>query len=140
MDARKRNLIRDRRLEAEADLERYLKAKSDWTNSPSLRTFKDLLEVEQDVLLLRHLALLFGKRTFDPHTVPEEVCGFVFRKGLADGSAELQDAHLYLLTDPWSNLVSAGFVAEAPPGSGMFAITTKGWAIVESNDDAYLPF
>ena len=95
-------------------------------------SFKEIGGLEQPVMLLRHLALVFGKRTFDPHKVPEEICGFVFTKGLAYSSAELQDAHLYILTDPWPWIVDQGYVAEAPPGSGMYEITAWGWARVES--------
>ena len=140
MKAWKRNLLRDRRREYEDRLRRADDARSIMPISPNLGSFKDLGHGEQGVMLLNHLALLFGKQTFDPRKVPEEICGFVFKKGLAYSSAELQDAHRYLLTYPWSAIAYADFVAEAPPGSGMYEITAEGWAMVESKGDNYLPF
>ena len=140
MNARQRNLLSRRRREYEDNLRRVDCARSMMATSPNLGSLKVLAPREQDVLLLRHLAPLFGKRTFDPHKVPEKICGFVFTKGLAYSSAELQEAHLYVLTYLWPRIVGAGLVAEAPPGSGMYEITAEGWAVVEDPDDYYLPF
>ena len=140
MKARERNRQRDRRREMQAEFDRWKRAKSMMAISPNLGSLKVLAPREQDVLLLRHLAALFGKRTFDPHKVPEEICGFVFTKGLAYSSAELQKAHLYVLTYLWPRIVGAGLVTEAPPRSGMFEITAKGWAVVEDPEDYFLPF
>jgi hypothetical protein len=140
MDARQRKLLERRRREFEDHFKRVNYERSIMAISPNLGSFKYLGQGEQGVMLLNHLALLFGKRTFDPHKAPEEICGFVFTKGLAYSSAELQDAHVYLLTHPLSWIAYGGFVAEAPPGSGMYEITDKGWALVESKDDDYLPF
>jgi hypothetical protein len=133
MKAWQRNLLRKRKRGFEEDLRRRELAKSSMATSPNLGSFKVLCQSDQDMLLLRHLALLFGERTFDPYKAPEEITGFVSTKGLAYSSAELQEAHLYLLTNPWSAIVSEGFVSEAPTGSGMYEITAKGWVMVESN-------
>jgi len=140
MDARQRRLLEQRRREYEDNLRRVDHERSIMAIFPNLGSFKYLWQGDQDVMLLNHLALLFGKRTFDPHKVPEEICGFVFTKGVAYSSAELQDAHLYLLTYPWSRIKGGGFVAEASPGSGMYEITAKGWAVVEDPDEYSLPF
>jgi hypothetical protein len=100
----------------------------------NLDSFKDLPRHEQGVMLLKRLAVLFGKQTFDPQQVPVEIGACVNSDGLAFGfpPSELRDAHLYLLTDPWSEIACAGYVAEAPLGSGMYEITAKGWVEVES--------
>jgi hypothetical protein len=140
MNALERRRERDRRREIQAEYDRLEKAKSMMANSPNLGSLKVLTPRAQDVLFLRHLALLFEKRTFDPHKVPEEICGFAFTKGLVYSSAELQEAHLYLLTDLWPRMVEAGLVTEVPPGSGIYEITAKGWAVVEDPWEYYLPF
>jgi hypothetical protein len=140
MKARERNRQRDRRREMEAESDRYKRAKSMMAISPNLGSLKVLAPREQDVLLLRHLAILFEKRTFDPHKVPEEICGFAFTKGLAYSSAEMQEAHLYLLTCLWPRIVDAGLVTEAPLTSGMYEITAEGWAVVEDPEGYFLPF
>jgi hypothetical protein len=140
MNAEERDRRRDKRNEMQAEWDRWKKAKVMMAISPNLGSLKVHAPREQDVLFLRHLAPLFGKRTFDPHKVPEEICGFVFTKGLAYSSAELQEAHFYLLTYLWPRIVGAGLVTEAPPGSGMYEITVEGWAVVEDPEDYYLPF
>lgn len=140
MNARERNRQRDRRREMLAELDRLDRARAMMAISPNLGSLKDLVPPEQDVVLLRHLALLFGKQTFDPHKVPEEICGFVFTKGRAFSSAELQEAHLYLLTYLWPRIVGAGLITEAPRGSGMYEITVEGWAVIKDPEDYYLPF
>jgi hypothetical protein len=140
MKAWQRDLLRQRRREYEDYFRRVNYERSIMAISPNLGSLKVLAPREQDVLLLRHLAPLFGKRTFDSHKVPEEICGFVFTKGLAYSSAELQEAHLYLLTYLWPRIVGAGLVTEAPPRSGMYEITAEGWAVVEDPEEYFLPF
>ncbi len=110
----------------------------------NLGSFKDLPRHEQGVRFLKRLAFIFGKQTFDPHKVPWSFAGST---GLACGFKhdEVRDAELYLLTYPWSEIACAGYVAEAPPGSGMYEITPTGWVVVESkpvecNDDFDPPF
>ncbi len=108
-------------------------------NCTDLSSFKDLPRIEQSVRLLKRLAFLFGKRTFNPHK-PVDIWGHTLLRGLADGFRdEMQDAEAYLLTYPWSEIVRAGYVAEAPPGSGMYEITAEGWVVeskpVEIDDD-----
>ena len=140
MNAKQRHLMWRQQWKREEDTRRYLYVESMMATSPSLSFFKETGGLARPVMLLRHLALVFGKRAFDPHKEPEEVCGFVFTKGLAYTSAELQEAHLYILTDSWPWIVDQGYVAEAPPGSGMYEITAWGWARVESPFDFDMPF
>jgi hypothetical protein len=97
------------------------------------------------VRLLKRIAFLFGKQTFDPHKEPPNIWGQPDRGGLALGffPYELRDAGLYILTYPWSEIVRTGYVAEAPPGSGMYEITAEGWVVVESKPvevDFEMPF
>ena len=140
MNAKQRyRMMLGRKRELEAFVSRARYVESMMATSPSLSFFKEIGNLARPVMLLRHLALVFGKRTFDPHKAPEEICGFVFTKGIADSSAELQEAHLYILTDSWPTLVFERFVAEAPPGSGMYEITAHGWAMVESNEEIVMP-
>jgi hypothetical protein len=101
----------------------------------NLGSFKDLPRHEQAVRLLKRLAFLFGKQSFDPHKVPVWVDTYDPSRGLASGfeEKEREDANLYLLTYPWSEITCAGYVAEGPPASGMYEITAKGRGVVESN-------
>jgi hypothetical protein len=113
----------------------------------SLGSFRESPRHEQDVRLLKRLAVLFPQgQTFDPHRVPVETDGLNNRNGLAFGfpPGELRDANLYILTYLWPEIVRTGYVAEAPPGSGRYQITDEGWGVVEGikfrGDDGYLPF
>ena len=94
-----------------------------------LGSFKDLPRREQGLMLLRRLAYLFPHRRFlDIGQVncfdnwDEVVYGFP--------ASELRDASLYLRTYPWSEIVRAGYVAEAPRGMSEYQITALGWAVV----------
>ena len=116
MKARQRDLLRQRGREYEDYFRRVNYERSIMAISPNLGSYKYLGQGEQGVMLLNHLALLFGNRTFDPHKAPEEICGFVFTKGRAHGSAELQDAHVYLLTYPLSWITYGGLSLKRPRG------------------------
>ena len=101
----------------------------------NLGAFKDLPRHEQGVMLLRRLAYLVPRgQTFDPHHVRGGSISSDDSAELAYSfpPSELRDANLYLLTYPWSEIVRAGYVAEAPPGSERFEITAEGWAVVMS--------
>ena len=132
---------------------RQINARLNWIRSErlvigdctQLASFKDLPQHEQGVRLLKRIAFLFGKQTFDPHKEPPNIWGQPDRGGLALGffPYELRDAGLYILTYPWSEIVRTGYVAEAPPGSGMYEITAEGWVVVESKPvevDFEMPF
>ena len=106
-------------------------------NWHDLSSFKELPRDEQGVMFLKRVAFLFPRgKTFDPHKVPvEDYDGFDVSDGLAYGflSSELGDANLYLLTSLWPEIARAGYVAEAPPRSGMYKVTAKGWAVVDND-------
>src|ERR1035441_5370817 len=96
-------------------------------NWHDLSSFKELPRDEQGVMFLKRVAFLFPRgKTFDPNKVPvEDYYGFL--------SSELRDANLYLLTSLWPEIARAGYVAEAPPRSGMYKVTAKGWAVVDND-------
>jgi len=101
----------------------------------NLSSFKDLPRHEQGVMLLKRLACLVPRgQTFDPHSTVDWRNGRPERYGLATGFPrnELKKADSYLLTYPWSEIVLAGYVAEAHPGSRWYRITDEGWAVVMS--------
>jgi len=64
--------------------------------------------------------------------------------GLVPGvpSYEVRRTIRHLFDYPWREIVRAGYIAEAPPGSGRYEITDEGWAVVKSNtvevDDDYI--
>jgi hypothetical protein len=136
MDARQRNLRRERKREFEYGVmrinERQINCKCG-----NLSSFKDLQRREQGMLLLKRVAFLFGKQTFDPYKALANIGGYTHSNELVRGFAsnEQRDAELYLLTYPWSEIMCSGYVAEAPPGSGMYEITAKGWVAIQVDDD-----
>jgi hypothetical protein len=133
MNSWQRDLLRERRLKYAAEMHVWY-ARLINRHCGTLGGFKDLPLHEQSMLLLERLEVLFGKQTFDPngHTASQRLAeGFAYR--------EERDAYLYVLTDPWSEVVRAGYVAEAPPGSGMYEITAKGFVAIHADDDK-MPF
>ena len=119
-----------------------------------MRSFEYLPWHEQRVLLLKRLAVLFPRgQTFDPYNVPvwseSRINGHRSvsnPNGLACGfpESQLMWAKDYFLKYPWSDIVRAGYVAEAPAGSKRYEITDEGWAVIESirfsGEDDILPF
>lgn len=102
----------------------------------SLDSFKALPLHEQGVMLLRRFAEFVPEgQTFYPHSVSRSWSG-----GRDDWnqisygfpSSEPWDAKRYLLTHPLSEIVRAGYIAEAPPGSGRYRFTAEGRAVVMS--------
>jgi hypothetical protein len=105
----------------------------------NLAFFKGYFRHSQGVMLLKRLAYLFPQgQTFDRH-VPVWIPGRRTPTPNPNGLAyhfptnELSEADRYLQIDVWWELVGNGYVAEAPPQSGKYEITDKGWEVVESN-------
>jgi hypothetical protein len=55
--------------------------------------------------------------------------------GLAPGlgNGEARDGVHLLLGEAWDEIARTGYIAEAPPGTGEYEITDKGWAVVQRN-------